>query len=111
MPKVKNLKGKGVPLLRHRILPDGRVQDPKGHVHDLLPFELAHTPQALRLVKEGWIEIEGLQFKSQVVAVKPGEPVKVTLTDKVKVDDKVMTSAKDADKEDDDKKSSKKRGK
>jgi len=95
MPKVKNLSGKGIPLLRHRILPDGRVQDPKGHVHDLLPHELAHTAQALRLVKEGWIEIEGLSFKSQVVAVKPGEPVKVTLTDKVKTDDKVLTSAKE----------------
>lgn len=108
MPKVTNLKKKGVPLLRHRILPDGRVQDPKGHIHDQLPFELAHTPQALRLIREGYIEIEGLQFKSQVVAVKPGEPVKVTLSDKVKVDDKVMTSATE---DEDNKKSGKKRGK
>jgi hypothetical protein len=107
MPKVKNLKKKGVPLLRHRILPDGRVQDPHGHVHDLLPPELAQTAQALRLVKEGYIEIEGLQFTSQVVEVKPGEPVKVTLRDEVKTDDKVMTSAKPDDK----KQGGKKRGK
>lgn len=97
MPKVKNLKGKGVSLLRYRILPDGRVQDPHGHVLDLLPFEIAHTAQALRLVKDGYIEIEGLNYQVQVVKAKVGSPAKVVLKDKAKSLDTVKSEVKSKD--------------
>ena len=94
MPKVKNLKGKGVSLLRYRILPDGRVQDPHGHILNLLPHEIAHTSQALRLVKEGYIEIEGLSFQVQVVKATAGSPAKVVLKDKAKALDTAKPEVK-----------------
>lgn len=96
MPKVKNLTGKGLSLLRHRILPDGRVQDAKGNILLELPFAVAHTAQALRFVKQGLIAFEGAVSRKNTIAVKPGVAAKVVLTDEVKgVSGSTVKSIKD----------------
>lgn len=59
MPAVKNISGKSVELLRHRVLADSRVMDPKGKFLDHLPSSIAWTPQARRLVQGRALEIEG----------------------------------------------------
>jgi hypothetical protein len=59
MPKVKNLSGAGLDLLRYRILPDSRVLCPDGTVTSDLPGEVACTTQAKHLVDTGALEIAG----------------------------------------------------
>lgn len=75
MPRVQNLSKKGIPLLRWRVLPDGRVLDPTGKVHDELPADVGYSDQAKRLCRRNLLRVEGINwFLSEAENPQPKLP-------------------------------------
>jgi hypothetical protein len=74
MPKVWNLTKKGVPLLRWRVLPDNRVLDPQGRIHDQLPDDVGYSAQAKRLCELGVLNIEGVSWFPEPEKAKKAPP-------------------------------------
>jgi hypothetical protein len=87
MPKISNIAGRTVELLRWKLLPDGRVISPRGVVADALPDDVVYSPTARHLADQGIITIEGykliVQDGKKVADLAP-EPV---IPDLPKADD------------------------
>jgi hypothetical protein len=85
MPKVTNNTGAAIKVLRHMVHADGSVTSPTGDKISELPHSVVHTKQVLRLVREGFLTIEGLFQEKEVVEKEaPVEEEKTEKTDKKK---------------------------
>lgn len=87
MPKVRNISGRTVTILRWKVLPDGRVVSPVGEVAADLPDDIVYSSQSRHLADQGLISIDGYRLivkdKKKVADLVP-EP---SLPDLPKVDD------------------------
>jgi len=63
MPKVKNLSGTTVLIQHWKLLPDGRLLDPRGVVKGAVPDDVAYSAAAKRLADQGVLDIEGYKPK------------------------------------------------
>jgi hypothetical protein len=61
MAKVKYTEkgGSGVSVMRWRVLPNGKILDPRGNVRAQLPDDVAYSRAAKRLADRGALSIEG----------------------------------------------------
>jgi hypothetical protein len=75
VPKVINVAGRTVELLRWKLLPDNRVISPRGVVADELPDSVVHSHQAKHLADQGLITIQGYSLVQAPKAEMPPEPV------------------------------------
>jgi hypothetical protein len=75
VPKVINVVGRTVELLRWKLLPDNRVISPRGVLADELPHDVAYSHQAKHLADQGLITIQGYTLVQAPEVEAPPEPV------------------------------------
>jgi hypothetical protein len=65
MPRVKNLTNMTVSVSHWKLLPDGRLLDPRGKVQDALPDSVAYGSATMRYAELGLLELEGYVTKKE----------------------------------------------
>ena len=60
MAKARSLTGRTELVRRWKVRVDGQVEDAKGNIYKELPIEIAYSPQAVELARQGVLEIEGI---------------------------------------------------